>query len=121
MSEEIRPGDAPLNPGRIGGAYLGYRVDRMGYELLFWTERITGCGQFVCKGLEWEWVPFRSFATPEPLTVDREAAQELLDALWNAGLRPSERHCPDVAHLTDMREIVRGLLNSLAGVEVNLP
>ncbi len=53
------------------------------------------------------------------LSIDKQAAQSLMDQLWNCGLRPSEGSGSAGAlaaterHLTDMRSIATGLLKNL--------
>lgn len=46
------------------------------------------------------------------VTIERAAAQQLLDDLWNAGLRPAEARTTG-EHLTDLRKIAFAALKKI--------
>ena len=64
--------------------------------------------RFLFKGGE-GWVPLQEGALMEPsLALSKKVAQELIDSLFMAGIRPTEwvNHDEMNAHLQDMRKIV---------------
>jgi hypothetical protein len=56
---------------------------------------------------------------PPLFSLSREAATELMDHLWHAGIRPTDSHSGDAAldatkaHLADMQKLSNRLIDSL--------
>ena len=103
--------------------------DQYGIEKRFWVVQDFGYrrqfqfrygekrdGQVaVAQPLIMKTVPTEDIVDPF-MTVSLSAAQELMDSLWNCGLRPSELGSDNVGkekallnHLEDMRRLVPGL------------
>ena len=64
------------------------------------------------RQLVWEEVELYELDKPTPIHLTQEAAQKLIDSLWDAGLRPTEgsgsagSFAAQGRHLEDMRKIV---------------
>lgn len=118
MSEPEPTG--PREATHIGGIWVSRAPHRnWSFEMSIWTEELRGSGRWAAQAIDWVWVDHRSLSSPV-LTFDALGAQDLLDMLWGAGLRPSRGKAPDREHLADMRRIAAAALVK-TGVEVVLP
>ena len=87
----------------------------MGISLWGFTDRDARGPNEAVTGLEMG--PYKELQPLDPfVTIDRTAAQHLLDDLWNAGLRPAEVRTAG-EHLTDLRKIAFAALRKI-GVDV---
>lgn len=82
----------------------------------FFVKAMDGQPRLVAKPIEMEEAK-DNFAGPGPtLTLSRETGQELMDQLWEVGLRPTEGTgsagalAATQAHLADMKKIAFDLL-----------
>ena len=71
---------------------------------------------FRCSGLEWEKIHGIEMFPPPPVELDESEAQELMDMLWQCGVRPTEGAGTAGSmravenHLKDMQRIAFDLL-----------
>lgn len=94
---------------------LKTRIDRAVWDNsvhLWFYERHESGGISVSSNLTMQTIPVGQQITAEPIRLEQVAAQELMDQLWQAGLRPSEGSggagslAATERHLADMRALV---------------
>ncbi len=108
-----------MNKRQIKAAVSRASFDRY-VEVALYQETDEGESVFSGAPIEFRQVQVGAYAEPT-LRLRRDEAQELMDALWSAGLRPTEGSgsagalAATQAHLQDMRKLVFNKANERGG------
>ena len=104
-----------LGSGRLAhvAAHVVKDIRMRSYGIQMLAEHMDGRQSFI-ENVILRTVPADDYTTPVPtaLNISYEMAQSLMDALWNAGLRPSTQDDSVGAlgatkeHLADMKELL---------------
>jgi len=96
-------------------AYRSYTQDLIEAHLLRVDGFGVGARLFFCSELKWKEYKGGEMLTPS-LSLDNSEAQELMDGLWQCGVRPTEgagtagSMAATKEHLKDLQRIAFGLL-----------